>query len=183
MEPKEQPIADQLSQADIDWAVTFPAQRVEQIKEYCHGHPEANQQFLLQGHLLDLVYGDFNGLFTGPLMIAARKPEPTRQVFLARLNWMAEQAQLPDDLKGKFDKTIESIKASRWESPADLARGEAVWKENIQNEVVRRIAPEKDPKDDVEPLDPYRRAWKEYWQFALGRPREATPRLDVKATR
>ena len=183
MEPKEQPASDQLSQADIDWVVTFPAQRVEQIKEYCLNHPEANQRLLLEGHILDLVYGDFNGLFTGPLVIAARKPEPTRQILLSRLDWMVGQTQISDDLREKLNKTIESIKTSRWESPEDMAKGEAVWKENVQNEVVRRIAPERGLKDDVEPLDPYREAWKEYWYFVRGHRREAVLRRDVKATR
>lgn len=183
MEPKEQPISDQISQADIDWAVTFPAQRVEQIKEYCLSHPESNQQLLLEGHILDLIYGDFDGLFAGPLMIAARKPEPTRQILLTRLSWMVGQTQIPDDLREKFNKTIESIKASRWESAEDLAKGEAVWKENVQNEVIRRIAPGRAIKDDVEPLDPYRLAWKEYWHFTRGQGRGVAPRRDVKATR
>lgn len=183
MEPKEQATSDQLSQADIDWTVTFPAQRVKQIKEYSLNHPETNQQLLLEGHILDLVYGDFNGLFAGPLMIAARKPEPTRQILLTRLNWMVGQTQISDDLREKLNKTVESIKTSRWESPEDLAKGEAVWKENVQNEVVRRIAPERELKDDVEPLDPYRVAWKEYWNFARGYQREVALRRDVKATR
>jgi hypothetical protein len=183
MEPKEQATSDQLSQADIDWTVTFPAQRVKQIKEYSLNHPETNQQLLLEGHILDLVYGDFNGLFAGPLMIAARKPEPTRQILLTRLNWMVGQTQISDDLREKLNKTVESIKTSRWESPEDLAKGEAVWKENVQNEVVRRIAPERELKDDVEPLDPYRVAWKEYWNFAREHQREVALRRDVKATR
>lgn len=183
MEPKEQPAPDQLSQADIDWAVTFPEQRVREIKDYCLNHPEANQQLLLEGHVLDLVYGDFDGLFTGPLMIAARKPEPTRQILLTRLSWMVGQTQTPDELREKLNKTIESIGTSEWKSPEDMAKGEAVWKENVQNEVVRRIAPAREPKDDVEPLDPYRQAWKEYWYFARGHRREAALRRDVKATR
>ena len=172
MEPKEQPTPDQLSQADIDWAVTYPEQKVEQIKEYCLNHPEANQQLLLEGHILDLVYGDFNGLFTGPLVIAAREPEPTRQILSARLDWMGGLPQTPQDLKGKIKKTVENLDSSTWETPEDLAKGEAIWKNNVQNEVILRISPGKKREELPLPIDPYREAWEEYWKFEHGRRRE-----------
>lgn len=84
-----------ISKADLDWAVTFPAQKAEQIRTYCQTHPEINQQQILSGHILDLVYGDFNGLFAGPLMIAARKPEPTRGFFWhVLIGWLPNPRRL-----------------------------------------------------------------------------------------
>lgn len=171
MEPKEQPAPDQLSQADIDWAATFPAQKAEQIKTYCQAHPEINQQQILSGHMLDLVYGDFNGLFAGPLMIAARKPEPTRGILLARLKWMVAQPQTPDDLKENLKTAIGNFAKERWETPQDLAGGESFWKETVQNEVVERIAPNLKREELPRPIDPYREAWEKYWEYEHGKRR------------
>ncbi|OGM57737.1 hypothetical protein A3E46_01340 [Candidatus Woesebacteria bacterium RIFCSPHIGHO2_12_FULL_46_16] len=181
MELAETLASGQLSKADIDWAVTFPAQKAEQIKQHCLSHPEANKDLILEGHMLDLVYADFNGLFAGPIMIAARKPEPTRQILLARLNWMAEQPQTPQDLKEKLKKTAASISTSRWESPQDLVKGETIWKGNVQDEVVRRISPTKNQDELPLPIDPYKKAWTEYWTFEYGR--RGKFRSDVKATK
>lgn len=169
MEAVENLTSGQLSKADIDWAVTFPAQKVEQIRKYCLKHPQADQSLILTGHILDLVYADFNGLFAGPLIIAARKPEPTRQIILARFKWMTEQPQTPEDLKEKLKQTAETIATSKWESAEDLAKGETIWKGNVQDEVVRRISPGKREEELPLPIDPYRRAWEKYWHFEYGR--------------
>lgn len=159
-----------LSKADIDWAITYPSQKIEKIKEATKINPLLDKNELILGYLLDLIYGDFNGLFVGPLVIAARKPEPTRQILVARLSWMAGIPEAPDELKEKLRRTVDSFQ-NTWTTPDDLARGERVWKENVQNEVVRRISPAKKSDELPKPLDPYRVAWEKYWEFEHGRKR------------